>query len=463
VSSIEAMAQRLQGPEGIGPLLADWLPHQRWYSGKARSVRAVEVTSAVTLVDGDPGLYHLVVAVDTDGQVDHYQLLLGVRDELPDRLSHVRIGPVDGRATYDAAHDSELTRHLLAHFAAGDDLGPLRFRHLVDERISTNLTSLVMTAEQSNTSMVFGDELILKMFRQLVPGVNPDLEVTLALASAGSAHVAHPVAWMETPFSGETTTLGMLQEYLRTATNGWELAITSVRDLYAEADLHPGEVGGDFAGESFRLGSATAEVHRDLAQTLATGVLEAAQVRGLADTMIERLEEACAVVAELAPYARELRQAFEELARLGEPVTVQRVHGDFHLGQVLRTPTQWVLLDFEGEPAKPLAERTALASPLRDVAAMLRSFDYAARHLLADHPRGDAQLEFRAVEWAERNREAFCDGYTKASGVDPRSSAALLRAFEIDKAVYECAYEARNRPSWLGIPLSAVHRLARAE
>jgi maltokinase len=178
--------------------------------------------------------------------------------------------------------------------------------------------------------------------------------------------------------------------------------------------------------------------------------------------MRARLDRAAAEVAALAPHVGSLRRAFDDVAELAEPVHVQRVHGDYHLGQVMRTLEGWKLLDFEGEPARPLAERRGLESPIKDVAGMLRSFDYAARHLLADHP-GDAQRAYRAGEWADRNRGAFLDGYARASGRDPRGQPVLLRAFETDKAVYEVLYEARNRPTWLQIPMAAIHRLAAGE
>jgi maltokinase len=178
--------------------------------------------------------------------------------------------------------------------------------------------------------------------------------------------------------------------------------------------------------------------------------------------MNERLTAAIDVVPQLAEHADGLRGIYAAVAGSREPVVRQRVHGDLHLGQVLRTATGWIVLDFEGEPARPLAARRELDSPLRDVAGMLRSFDYAARHMLVEQP-DDAQLAYRAQEWATRNRAAYCSGYSTASELDPCGESPLLRAFEADKAVYECVYEARNRPHWLMIPLTSLARLTSSE
>ena len=445
-------------------LLVRWLPDQRWFAGKGRGIRDLAVESAAVLFEGEQDqavVRHLLLRIDSeDGGSDRYQLLLGSRTgEIPQRLQHAVIGTAEGATVYDAVHDTEATAALLGRIVSGEPTETVRFT-TTNTELSTDRPSRVMGAEQSNTSIVYGEDYILKVFRRLQPGLNPDLEVTRALADASSPHVAPPLAWLEGDVEGQTTTLGMMQCFLRNASEGWAMATASVRDLFAEGDLHADEVGGDFAGEAERLGAATAEVHALMRNTLPSRLAGPEDSQATAAQLHERLEAALAIVPELAPYAGALRTTYDQVAQLTEEIPVQRVHGDYHLGQVLRTQDGWVLLDFEGEPARTLAERTALMSPLRDVAGMLRSFDYAARHLLADHP-GEHHLAYRATEWAERNRSAFCDGYAKAAGADPRESAVLLRAFELDKAVYEVVYEARNRPSWLPIPLGSIERLAR--
>ncbi|WP_250373743.1 phosphotransferase, partial [Actinomadura madurae] len=339
------------------------------------------------------------------------------------------------------------------------------------------------SAEQSNTSLIFGDAYICKLFRRLSPGVNPDLEINLALSREGCEHVPAVHGWIELepgahavsgPAGDEPVTLALLSEFLRTATDGWHLALTSVRDWLAQpwpptADGGPtaadaGEAGGDFAAEAERLGAATAAVHRALADAFGVTQAPPQLLREIVFAMNEQLDQVSSAVPQLRPYAHAIRAVFDEVAADAGPLTVQRVHGDYHLGQVLRTETGWTLLDFEGEPARTPDERRAPAHPLRDVAGMLRSFEYAARFLLvrdADLPSHTADvLEQRAQAWAERNRAAFCAGYAAAGGPDPAAHAALVRAFEFDKAVYEIRYEAANRPAWLPVPLRSLARLA---
>ncbi|MCU1588909.1 MAG: hypothetical protein JWP11_165 [Frankiales bacterium] len=443
-------------------LLLHWLPDQRWFGGKGRAIQSVEIETSAVLFQADEDdvvVRHLLLRVDSeDGGTERYQLLVGTRTgEVPQRLQHAVIGVAEGATVYEAVHDSDATSELLHRIVADEDTDTVRFTAAADD-LDPSLPSRVMGAEQSNTSIVYGEDYILKVFRRLQPGLNPDLEVTRALADAGSLHVAPPLAWLDGDVEGQPTTLGMMQSYLRNASEGWAMATASVRDLFAEGDLHADEVGGDFAGEAERLGAATAEVHALMARTLPSRTAGPDDSQATAHQLHERLDAAIAVVTELAPYADAIRDVYAQIGALTEAVPIQRIHGDLHLGQVLRTQDGWVLLDFEGEPARSLAERTALMSPLRDVAGMLRSFDYAARHLLAERP-GEQHLAYRAAEWAERNRTAFCDGYAKAAGSDPREASVLLRAFELDKAVYEVVYEARNRPTWLAIPLGSIERL----
>ncbi|HWL35898.1 MAG TPA: phosphotransferase [Frankiaceae bacterium] len=427
-------------------VLAEWLPRQRWYADKGRALPTVKAEVVATLVDGDPRLDLYVVHAHDD----RYQVPLSFRREPSEPHAFALLGEVEGEFVYDAPSDSDVNGAWLRLMAEDADVDGCVFRGSVTE---SGLHARPLGVEQSNTSIVYGDAYFLKIYRRLTDSPNPDLEVARALGEVGSTAIAPAIGWAE----GAGSTLALLQPFVRNATDGWALALTSVRDLYAERDLHAEEVGGDFAPESSRLGALTAALHADLARALPSRLSTSAESEATADMLRARLAAAVEAVPELAPYADGIAAAYADVASVGE-VPIQRIHGDLHLGQCMRTGEGWVVLDFEGEPARPLAERTMLMSPLRDVAGMLRSFDYAARHLLADRP-DSAQLVYRAVEWADRNRDAFCDGYAAESGQDPRESATLLRAFELDKAVYEVRYEASNRPTWLSIPLAGIERL----
>jgi maltokinase len=439
--------------------LPQWLPTQRWFAGKDRDVTAVHPRSWTTITDGDPLLIHLVVEVEQGDRREPYQLLVGSRQaQVPDVASSASIGLESGLTCYEASGDADLTAALLDLIAQEATIGDLSFAMEPGAEVTAGLRAHPITTEQSNTSLVFGSQYILKLFRKLSPGVNKDLLLHRALREVGCEHIADPLGSITGVLDGEPTTIGMLQRFMPDAADGWVMATTSVRDLMADPSMAPEELGGDFAGEAYRLGQAVARVHADLRAALGTEPADRDNLDAAVDAMTERLDRVAAEVPELVPHVPGLRDAFEQVRSIPVPVEMQYVHGDLHLGQVLRTLGGWLLLDFEGEPAASAAERSKLRSALRDVAGMLRSFDYAAQQLLVGQPE-DPVLTQQAMAWARRNRDAFCDGYAKIAGSDPRDSAALLRALELDKAVYEVFYEHANRPDWLTVPLASIERI----
>ncbi|AVZ38619.1 MULTISPECIES: hypothetical protein [unclassified Dietzia] len=454
-------------------LLTDWLPAQRWFAGKGRRLSAVRIARRAVLLDHEDVLVeHLLVDVEVDGRPQRYQVPLATAESLPDDRRTLPLTPEGASpVVYDGLRDPRGTESLVTHLAAQDLVGGLRFRLVEGAPAPEPVRGRLLEGEQSNSSLVFGDDLMVKVFRLVQPGLNPDVELHAALADRQCPAVASLRGWVELDddeadgggadgggaagggAAAGPTTLAMAQEFLAGAADGWAMATASVRDLFAEADLLADEVGTDFADESRRMGAAVAQVHDDLAAATGTSSRDGAEIVA---GMRARLDGAVAEVPELAGFADAARAVFEELAGSG-PVPVHRVHGDLHLGQTLRAPDRWIIIDFEGEPSAPLAERRVPDSPARDVAGILRSLDYAAQHTLVGVD--DRQLRFRAREWRDRNVDAFCAGYAEVSDSDPRETGALLRAYTLDKAVYEVVYESRNRPSWMGVPLGAVERI----
>jgi trehalose synthase-fused probable maltokinase len=454
-------------------LLPAWMARQRWYAAKGR-LPVLRKLWSWRLDDpaGQVGIETILVVDEGGAEPVVYQVPLtyrgapleGAQSALVGTMEHSVLGR---RWVYDGTHDPVYAAQLRAlvleqatpqSSRESDTPEPavIGARH-PSWRTQTELrASKVLSGEQSNTSIIFDcldadgapQPLICKVFRTLQAGENPDVTVQGALSEAGSTRVPTMVGTVSATWpavtAGEPAAYGHLafaQQFFPGTEDAWRVALRAIG------------AGDDFTEAARDLGAATAEVHELLAQVLPTEEISGAAVADIVAGMRGRYVAAASEVPALAAHEQRIAAVFDQAVNAPWPA-LQRIHGDYHLGQVLQVPDRgWVLLDFEGEPLRPLAERSRPDLALRDIAGMLRSFDYAAGSWEHSHPGQSAR------SWAAGAQRAFLEGYAAGSGRHPSKDGSLLIAFQLDKALYEVVYEARNRPTWLTIPTDAVVRL----
>jgi maltokinase len=452
--------------------LIPYLKEQRWYSGRGRRLQRVQVQLMAALSGGSPALVEVIVlAIFADGGVERYQVPCGLwtGEEGPSfAATHpkAQIGSFEwsGRQAiiYDAVHDPALGPVFLELLAQESSFDELRFQLQPLEidspaELRANASRL-LSGEQTNSSLVYDDRFILKLFRRLHDGENPELEMHKFLAAAGFTAIARPLGWIDGPGS----TLAVLQRYYPGSVTGWEVAVGSVAEAFDAPDRELSSLENDFAPHASHLGTLTADMHIALTEVLDTVVAEETDLAQTHQQMRAQLDQVIAEVHRLGRYRPEIEELFTAVERTATRLRLQRIHGDYHLNQVLHTGDgDWLVIDFEGEPVRSLEERRRLSTPLRDVAGMLRSFDYVASYPLLERP-DLAGLEQRARDWTTRNQVAFLDSYVERAGpagLLPDAYGLVLLACEVDKAVYEVRYEARYRPTWQKIPFQGIERL----
>jgi maltose alpha-D-glucosyltransferase/alpha-amylase len=462
--------------------LAEFLRERRWFGEKSQQSFDARIVDVIP-VSGD-GQRWAVVRIEVtieDGSVASYQLPLSVREREMSRahapaavLALVESAVVKG-LLFDAIDDPAF-RARIARALSGGEHFPGDGASLRSERVSSRGPRLsgashVIGGEQSNSSIVFGESAIFKLFRRLEGGESPDVEIARYLtAHTTFRHTPELYAVLVLDHNGEHTVAGMLSRLVADAMDGWAHTLFRARAFtHSDGDLRH----DPFEPEAKQLGQITAELHRALATptddpAFAPKDATAADVARWAGAARRSIERGFELLERLAPnldarsrpialaVAGRRMDAFAKLDAivhsLGGPAAagiLSRHHGDYHLGQVLRTEHDWMIIDFEGEPARPLAERRALNSPARDVAGMLRSFAYAAA-TAASHDDADRE---RAAQWEAMARDAFLRGYGETT------APALIGLFELEKLFYELAYELNNRPTWVWIPLIGIETM----
>jgi maltose alpha-D-glucosyltransferase/alpha-amylase len=477
--------------------LAGFLGASRWFGGKGRAPESVRIAEVVPVEwGGDQAAVARVVVRSGNGTEASYQLPLVVREaemsEPHAPPANAVLARVDALGVhgllFDALHDPGFRVRVAAALERGAVFAGEGARWTLTPVAGgaaalESLPSRLVAGEQSNSSVIYGDRAILKLFRKLEPGINPDVEVTRFLTARTSfRHTPELLAELgfESESHGESVA-GMLTRFVAGAEDGWRYALGQLRS-YLSAGGNGGDPSNAFADDARRLGVITREMHLALASAsddpaFATAPVTGSDITRWTERAMRTIDSALDLLASRAS-SLEPRTAAMSRAIAGRRVTIHelldeasrgargeravdqgirsRTHGDYHLGQLLHAPDgRWYVIDFEGEPARPLAERRELTSPARDVAGMLRSFGYAAA-TGASEAGGlgtNPATEIRSAHWDRDARAAFLDAYG-AEANDP-----LIELFEMEKMFYELEYELNNRPDWVWVPLRAIARL----
>lgn len=426
--------------------LVEWMPNQRWYARKGHTPVLTEVgAEEFDASHGADRVWISVLRDDATVPPVYYQVPLVVRAEstaapVPAEATVGRTD--DGSLVVDGARDIAFTSALWDRIALSASDEKAQYTSSGEARL--------LAGEQSNTSVIYDAKptaVICKIFRQLNSGVNPDIELQTALAGAGCTAVPAAVGSLDGGWDEDGTlasgSLAFAQEFIADVQDAWRVALGAA------------SAGLDFTDRAAELGATTADVHRSLSQSFGSENATADMCASIRVAWDRRLSIALTEVPALEPFRERISAVYDAASRSTFP-PLQRIHGDYHLGQVLDVPGRgWVLLDFEGEPMRPMSERRSPDLALRDVAGMLRSFDYVAGSIAINHPAAADS----AMRWAESARAAFLAGYARVAGASSGEAAMLLTALELDKAVYETIYETRNRPDWCRLPMDAIKRL----
>ena len=456
--------------EDLRAPLREWLATRRWFGRMERALAEVDIED-VALLRADPDAVWFVVlrATYQDGGSDLFAAPLGVRETVANDTAEV-IHRLDSHVVVDAISDPESASVFWELIQKQTNVvtrnGELSFIGRVSSGTLANLKPL--TAETTNSAVIRGEAEFFKWVRRVEAGPSVELEMTTALQAGGFMSFPELLGGVDYHSGDEPATrLGFLSKFLPGNVDAWSLAGQALAN------------GQSFAEGAAGLGKVTALMHHAMASTLLAPEMQARAVdsdmaHGWADGMCNDLDELFTssnpLVVEMAHHTEAITERINQLPHLSGWGKAIRIHGDYHLGQVCQSAGEWYALDFEGEPARAHAERRLHMSPLRDVAGMLRSFDYAgavhaAESVAPDQPGFDAKVaEFDP--WVQECRQAFWNSYLEQVATadlvpaDAATALALRTAFEVQKALYEVRYELGHRPAWVPIPLRFLAQLA---